>query len=63
MNMLNTLEGVKDRTGADESAWAIWTRKWTAEENRHGDLMNKYLWWGLTPIARRVVKRIRIPRL
>lgn len=19
-----------------------WTRQWTAEENRHGDLMNKY---------------------
>ena len=41
MNMLNTLEGTKDKTGADSSAWAKWTRKWTAEENRHGDLMNK----------------------
>ena len=44
MNMLNTLEGTKDTTGADATAWARWTRKWTAEENRHGDLMNKYLW-------------------
>lgn len=44
MNMLNTLEGTKDKTGADATAWARWTRKWTAEENRHGDLMNKYLW-------------------
>ena len=44
MNMLNTLEGTKDTTGADATAWAQWTRKWTAEENRHGDLMNKYLW-------------------
>ena len=44
MNMLNTLEGTKDKTGADDSAWARWTRAWTAEENRHGDLMNKYLW-------------------
>jgi acyl-[acyl-carrier-protein] desaturase len=44
MNMLNTLEGTKDKTGADDSAWARWTRQWTAEENRHGDLMNKYLW-------------------
>ena len=44
MNMLNTLEGTKDKTGADGSAWAQWTRKWTAEENRHGDLMNKYMW-------------------
>ena len=43
MNMLNTLEGTKDKTGADGTAWARWTRKWTAEENRHGDLMNKYM--------------------
>ena len=21
-----------------------WIRAWTAEENRHGDLLNKYLW-------------------
>ena len=27
MNMLNTLEGTKDKTGADGSAWAQWTRK------------------------------------
>ena len=44
MNMLNTLEGTADLTGADDTPWAQWTRKWTAEENRHGDLMNKYLW-------------------
>jgi acyl-[acyl-carrier-protein] desaturase len=44
MNMLNTLDGVRDETGASETAWAQWTRKWTAEENRHGDAMNKYLW-------------------
>lgn len=42
--MLNTLDGTKDVTGADETAWATWTRAWTAEENRHGDLLNKYLW-------------------
>lgn len=44
MNMLNTLEGTADNSGADDHPWAVWTRKWTAEENRHGDLMNKYLW-------------------
>jgi acyl-[acyl-carrier-protein] desaturase len=44
MNMLNTLEGTKDCTGADPTAWGKWTRMWTAEENRHGDVMNKYLW-------------------
>ena len=25
-----------------QTPWARWTRGWTAEENRHGDLMNKY---------------------
>jgi len=44
MNMLNTLDGTRDETGASDTAWARWTRMWTAEENRHGDLMNKYLW-------------------
>ncbi|WP_373514304.1 acyl-ACP desaturase [Persicitalea sp.] len=24
--------------------WAQWVRSWTAEENRHGDLLNKYLY-------------------
>ncbi|GMH13055.1 hypothetical protein Nepgr_014896 [Nepenthes gracilis] len=42
--MLNTLDGVRDETGASLTAWAIWTRAWTAEENRHGDLLNKYLY-------------------
>jgi acyl-[acyl-carrier-protein] desaturase len=42
--MLNTMEGIEDQTGSDETAWARWTRAWTAEENRHGDLLNKYLW-------------------
>ena len=30
--------------GADDTAWARWNRAWTAEENRHGDLLNKYLY-------------------
>lgn len=38
MTMLNTLDGVRDETGASSSPWAQWTRKWTAEENRHGAL-------------------------
>ncbi|XP_057960332.1 stearoyl-[acyl-carrier-protein] 9-desaturase, chloroplastic-like isoform X2 [Malania oleifera] len=42
--MLNTLDGVRDETGASLTSWAIWTRAWTAEENRHGDLLNKYLY-------------------
>ncbi|XWS58906.1 hypothetical protein CRYUN_Cryun08bG0074600 [Craigia yunnanensis] len=42
--MLNTLDGVRDETGASLTSWAIWTRAWTAEENRHGDLLNRYLY-------------------
>lgn len=41
---LNRLEGVTDKTGASDSAWAKWSRGWTSEENRHGDLLNKYLY-------------------
>lgn len=33
-----------DETGADNTPWATWTRAWSAEENRHGDLLNKYLY-------------------
>ncbi len=35
------MEGVKQ--GSDNS-WMKWVRAWTAEENRHGDLLNKYLY-------------------
>jgi acyl-[acyl-carrier-protein] desaturase len=42
--MINTLDGVRDETGASSSPWAMWTRTWTAEENRHGDLLGKYLY-------------------
>jgi acyl-[acyl-carrier-protein] desaturase len=34
---------VKDQTGIDDVPWARWLRGWTAEENRHGDLLNAYL--------------------
>lgn len=44
MTMLNTLDGVRDETGASLTPWAKWTREWTAEENRHGDVMNKYMY-------------------
>ncbi|XP_058091219.1 stearoyl-[acyl-carrier-protein] 9-desaturase 2, chloroplastic-like isoform X2 [Magnolia sinica] len=42
--MLNSFVGTQDETGASPTSWAIWTRSWTAEENRHGDLLNKYLY-------------------
>lgn len=44
MTMLNTLDGVRDETGASKTPFATWTRAWTAEENRHGDIMNKYVY-------------------
>jgi acyl-[acyl-carrier-protein] desaturase len=33
----------RDPTGTGETPWARWLRGWTAEENRHGDLLNAYL--------------------
>ncbi len=42
--LLNTFEGCDDPIGTTDSAWARWSRGWTSEENRHGDLLNKYLY-------------------
>ncbi|TVU36294.1 hypothetical protein EJB05_18224, partial [Eragrostis curvula] len=42
--MINTLDGVRDETGASACPWAVWTRAWTAEENRHGDVLGKYMY-------------------
>ena len=37
-----------DVVGIDQvdepNGWAKWVRGWTAEENRHGDLLNKFLY-------------------
>ncbi|XP_021752330.1 stearoyl-[acyl-carrier-protein] 9-desaturase, chloroplastic-like [Chenopodium quinoa] len=41
---LNTMDGVRDETGASSTSWATWSRAWSAEENRHGDLLSKYLY-------------------
>jgi acyl-[acyl-carrier-protein] desaturase len=38
---LNTL--VNDREGTSDAPWARRLRGWTAEENRHGDVLNAYL--------------------
>ena len=32
-----------DKTGTSDDPWAVWLRSWTAEENRHGDLLNAFL--------------------
>jgi len=42
--LLNTFEGCDDPDGDTSNAWARWSRGWTSEENRHGDLLNKYLY-------------------
>ncbi|KAK8949181.1 hypothetical protein KSP39_PZI006291 [Platanthera zijinensis] len=43
-SLMNTFHGVNDGTGASPSSWARWIRGWSAEENRHGDLLSKYLY-------------------
>lgn len=57
--MLNTLDGVRDETGASPTSWAIWTRTWTAEENRHGDVLNKYLTYTGRVDMRQIEKTIQ----
>ncbi|XP_003561988.2 acyl-[acyl-carrier-protein] desaturase 4, chloroplastic isoform X1 [Brachypodium distachyon] len=42
--MGNRSEGASDDTGVSSLPWAQWLRGWTAEENRHGDLLNRYLY-------------------
>ena len=38
---LMDVEGVDQVKG---NGWATWVAQWTSEENRHGDLLNKYLY-------------------
>ena len=42
--MINRHPGVKDQTGTADNPWARWTRGWTAEENRHGEILSRYLY-------------------
>ncbi|KAM7460890.1 hypothetical protein LguiA_029011 [Lonicera macranthoides] len=37
-------DGIRDEPCSRLISWAIWTRGWTGEENRHGDLLNKHLY-------------------
>ena len=42
---INLVYGINEqRDQTSEAPWVKWTRIWTAEENRHGDLLNKYLY-------------------
>jgi len=36
-------EIAQERHGDSDKPWSKWLRGWTAEENRHGDLLNAYL--------------------
>jgi len=38
---LMDIEGIDQEK---KNGWSKWVRAWTAEENRHGDLLNKYLY-------------------
>jgi acyl-[acyl-carrier-protein] desaturase len=38
---LMEVEGVDN---LENNGWSRWVRQWTGEENRHGDLLNKYLY-------------------
>jgi len=39
---LMDVEGIDQVNG--ENGWGKWVRQWTGEENRHGDVLNKYLY-------------------
>src|SRR5690606_5496604 len=41
---LMDVEGVKQKDENGDNGWAKWLRQWTGEENRHGDVLNKYLY-------------------
>ncbi len=38
---LMDVEGIDN---VERNGWSRWVRQWTGEENRHGDLLNKYLY-------------------
>ena len=41
----NLIDGINtEQSLTSDNAWVMWSRQWTAEENRHGDLLNKYLY-------------------
>ncbi len=41
---LNRFGGMTDKTGTEMHAYAQWSRGWTAEEKRHGDVTRYYLY-------------------
>lgn len=41
---LMDVEGIEQVEEGPGNGWSKWVRHWTGEENRHGDLLNKYLY-------------------
>lgn len=41
---LMDVEGIDQHGENKTNGWSKWVREWTAEENRHGDVLNKYLY-------------------
>ena len=41
---LMDVEGINQHEGEGGNGWSRWVRYWTSEENRHGDVLNKYLY-------------------
>lgn len=41
---LMDVEGIDQHEGEQGNGWSKWVRYWTGEENRHGDVLNKYLY-------------------
>lgn len=42
---LMDVEGISQHSdNGGDNGWAKWIRAWTSEENRHGDVLNKYLY-------------------
>ncbi|CAN6318863.1 unnamed protein product [Urochloa humidicola] len=62
-SVLKRFKAVRDTTGTDGTAWARWIRGWSAEENRHGDVLNGYMYlcsrFDMREVERTVQRLIR----
>ncbi|KAG9443223.1 hypothetical protein H6P81_014563 [Aristolochia fimbriata] len=57
--MINTQDAVRDESDCSSKPWAVWTRSWTSEENRHGDLLGKYVYLSSRVDMRMVSKTVQ----